>query len=360
MTTPIEKLDKNFVPAQVADGTQWFDVTQLGLEGKGWDDTETYFDRLPAKAKALVRDHVWTLSQCSAGMAVRFVTDATTISAKWKLRTGQLAMNHMPATGVSGLDLYAKDKGKWLWAGVGIPSGPENSAQLAAGLLPGPGAGGKREFLLYLPLYNGVTSMQIGIPEGTTLARAPRRPAKKQRGVLVYGTSIVQGGCACRAGMGYPEIMGRALDCHTINLGFSGNGPMELEIARLIAELDPAVYVIDCLPNMGAPAVTERAEPFVDILRKARPKTPIVLVESIMYQREPLQPRDKSGSAPKNANLKAAYLRMLKAGVKGLTYLKGDKLLGNDTLGTVDGCHPTDVGFLRMAQIIGAAVKKVM
>jgi len=81
------------------------------------------------------------------------------------------------------------------------------------------------------------------------------------------------------AGMAYPAILGRRLDRPTLNLGFSGNGTMDLEVAALLAELDAAVYVIDCLPNMNASAVAERTEPMVRRLRSARPKAPIVLVE---------------------------------------------------------------------------------
>ncbi|MCE9591350.1 MAG: SGNH/GDSL hydrolase family protein [Planctomycetes bacterium] len=355
MATSIEKLDKNFAPAQVADGQSWYDTRTLGLEGRGWTDTETDFDRLPLRAKAVVRPPVWELSQHSAGISVRFVTDAPSISAKWKLRSANLAMNHMPATGVSGLDLYAKVKGKWVWAGVGVPQGQESTAQLVGALLPG-----KREYLLNLPLYNGVESLSIGIPSESKMLPAPRRKGKRGQGVVVYGTSIVQGGCACRAGMGYPEIMGRALDCHVINQGYSGNGPMELEMAPFLAELDPAVFVIDSLPNMNQQMTKERPIPFVQIIRKARPRTPIVLVESITVQRYPVQVNKNTDAQIKNANLAAAFRSLVKSGVKGLHYVKGHQLLGPDNLGTVDSVHPTDVGFMRMAAVIGKTAKPLL
>ena len=102
--------------------TQWHDIRDFGVEGRPFDDTEVYYDRLPARAKKLVRGAVWSLSRDSAGMAVRFVTDATTIKARWELKDAGLAMDHMPATGVSGLDLYVKgEDGKWRWLGVGRP-----------------------------------------------------------------------------------------------------------------------------------------------------------------------------------------------------------------------------------------------
>ena len=115
---------------------------------------------------------------------------------------------------------------------------------LVKGLKPG-----RREYVLYLPLYNGVQEVKIGVPEGATLEVAGPRPVGTKP-IVFYGTSILQGGCASRPGMAYPAILGRRLDWPTINLGFSGNALSEPEVAQLLAELDPAVYVLDPLPNM--------------------------------------------------------------------------------------------------------------
>ena len=194
-----------------------------------------------------MRKPVWNLTRDSTGLCVRFVTDSPTIEARWTLNKALLAMPHMPATGVSGLDLYAKaDDGKWRWLAVGQPKvSPTNSVRLVTGLPKGP-----REYLLYLPLYNGVSSVEIGIPKDRQIAKAEPRPEALRKPIVFYGTSITQGGCASRPGMVHTAILGRQLNRPVINLGFSGNGKMEPELADLLAELDPAVYVLDCLPNM--------------------------------------------------------------------------------------------------------------
>ncbi len=357
-TSTIDKLDKNFVPLEVADGVRWYDIRALGVEGRGWNDTEEFYDRLPARAKAIVRPPVWELSHHSAGINVRFVTNATAISARWTLRSENYAMPHMPATGVSGLDLYGRKSGRWLWAGTGIPGASLTNKVTINGSLDG-----SREYQLFLPLYNGVTSVAIGIPEGATIKRAKPRSGKKGRGFVVYGTSIVHGGCASRSGMGYPEIMSRDLDCNSINLGFSGNGPMDLEMAPFLGELNPAVFVLDGLPNMSPEQVSQRTEPFVKTLRTARPRTPIVLVENIIYQSQPFQKPGANIRTDKNARLREAFRHLLKVGVKDLFYVKGDTLLGDverDNFGTVDGVHPTDLGFLRMAKVIGKTVRRFL
>ena len=322
----------------------YYDALDIGVEGKGWTDTGRPYDRLPAKAEGVVRQPVWDLSHHSAGLCVRFVTDATTIHARWKVSSAGLAMDHMPATGMSGLDLYARGEDGWHWVGVGRPTAQENSAQLVTGLDAGP-----REFRLYLPLYNGTESLEIGIPEGDRIAPAPAYPEERAKPICFWGTSIVQGGCASRTGMAYPAIFGRWLDRPTINLGFSGNGQSEPEMAELLAELDVAAFVLDCLPNLTAEQTAERTGPAVRILREARPDTPIVLVENITYQQSPLVGWARESGDAKNAALRAVYEELIAQGIHGLIYVPGGPLLGDDGEGTVDGTHPTDLGFLRMA-----------
>ncbi|MDP6505660.1 MAG: SGNH/GDSL hydrolase family protein, partial [Planctomycetota bacterium] len=339
-------------------GLHWYDSRAFGIEGQGWSDTQRTYARYPAKAEGVVRDPVWELAQHSAGLCVRFVTSARAISARWQLWNENLAMAHMPATGVSGLDLYIKDPSRprgrqYHWIGFGTPDRfPDNEAELVGGL-----GGEAHEFILYLPLYNGVERVEIGIDEESTIDKAPARTTKP---IVMYGTSILHGGCASRPGMSYPAIIGRAIDQPIINLGFSGNGQAEPEVAELLTELDPSVYVLDYCPNVGPAQIRERTEPFVEILRNAHPETPIVLVENITYQKHLYVESARSGTEEKNAELRAAFDRLREAGVKHLLYVPGDKLLGDDGEGTVDGVHPTDVGFMRMAETVGPVVEALL
>lgn len=333
----------------------FYDVRLLGVEGQGWKDVKAPFDRLPARAEGKVRDAVWNLSRHSAGLCVRFITDAPTLQARWTLTSANLAMPHMPATGVSGLDLYVRTDKGWHWLGVGQPRQQTNTAALVSGL-----PNGQREFLLYLPLYNGVSSVEVGVPAGTKLLRAPVRPEGRDRPIVFYGTSITQGGCASRPGMVHTAILGRRLDVPVINLGFSGNGRMEPEVTALLAELDPAVYVIDCLPNMSAKDVEERTEPLVRTLRKAKPKTPIVLVEDRTYANSPLLPAQQKRNDDSRRSLEKAFARLKADGISDLHYIHGDGLLGADGEATVDSSHPTDLGFLRQADAFEVHLKPIL
>jgi len=354
-----EPIDPKLATTSEGDARLWYDISQLELEGKGWDDTTHPYDRLPARAEGKVTDGVWHLSRNSAGMAVRFVTDSTSIGARWKLRSSSLAMNHMPATGVSGLDLYIRTEDPdqlWHWVGVGRPEKfPDNEKPLVSGVPEG-----QHEYLLYLPLYNGVESLQIGIEADATLFRPAPRPDTRAKPVVVYGTSITQGGCASRPGMAYPAIVGRWLDRPTINLGFSGNGKMEIEMAEFLGELDASAYVLDCLPNMSPELVTERVGPFVRLLREKRPDTPIVLVENIRYQAGAILPATKRGYMAKNEALRAVHGELVADGIGGLHYVPGDDLLGHDGEATVDGTHATDVGFLRMSEVLTPVLRSIL
>ncbi|MEO5804440.1 MAG: SGNH/GDSL hydrolase family protein [Verrucomicrobiota bacterium] len=330
--------------AQPSNGPvlQWRGAQQLAIEGKGWNDTKEFFDRLPARAETIVRPAVWNLSRDSAGICVRFTTDATAISVRWKLRKESLSMPHMAASGVSGVDLYVKEKKHWHWLAAGRPDKTNVNEKIIVKDLTSK----EREYILYFPLYNGLLDLEIGVPMDAKMVAAPVR---KQKPIVFYGTSILQGACASRPGMAYPAILGRRLDWPTINLGFSGNGKSEPEMANLIAELDAAVFVLDSLPNLPPEQVSERVEPFIKILRAAHPTTPIVLVEHIKYPDgilvEPRRRKYEEG----NPQLRKIFRRLVKSGDKNLHYISAKKLIGNDGEATVDGTHPTDLGFLRMA-----------
>ncbi|MFM9965763.1 MAG: SGNH/GDSL hydrolase family protein [Planctomycetaceae bacterium] len=344
--------------------TRWFDLKVLEVEGQAWRETKAPFDRLPAKAEKKVRDAVWGLSRQSAGLCARFETSASSIKAKWTLTSANLAMPHMPATGVSGLDLYVKSEdGLWHWLANGRPTAQTNEVTLAANLPPLKKPTDTREFLLYLPLYNGVSSVEIGLPLSAQLSKA--EPYKNEDGslrkpIVFYGTSITQGGCASRPGMVHSAILQRRLDHPVVNLGFSGNGKMEMDVVELMAEIDASCFVIDCLPNLEPKEVAERTEPLVRKLREARPKTPILLVEDRSYSDAFLVTSKRERNEHSRHALHSAHARLAGDGVEGLFYLDGDFLLGADNEGTVDSSHPTDLGFFRQADAFEQVLRPIL
>lgn len=318
----------------------WYNASLLGIEGKGWEETESNYDRLPLKAKGMVRKPVWGHSHSSAGILIRFRTDAKAIQVRWTLTKKSLAMPHMPATGVSGIDLYARDQASRLrFCGNGLPTGVTNEASFS---LPE-----SKEYVLYLPLYNGVKLLEIGVPKEKSLSKLP----SPSLSIVFYGTSITQGACASRPGMAATSIVSRELGVTVINLGFSGNGKMEKEMAELLSELDPAIYVLDCLWNMTPQEVSERVEPYITRLRETRPTTPIILAEDSSFRNLP----SKKGDI-----LRKIFAKLTKKGDKNLYLLPNKLMLGEDSDGTVDGLHPNDLGMTRQAAVFMTFIEPIL
>ena len=311
----------------------WYDARYLTIEGKGWEDTQRFYERLPARAENMVPEAVWNLSKHTAGICVRFMTDSKSVGAIWD---GGGAMYHMASTANSGLDLYEQKQGKWKFVGV---SRPKETRSLSVMRKNGPGE--MTHYLLYLPLYNDVTELMIGVDPNASLLPAPERNRGDNLPIVFYGTSITQGGCAARCGMCHAALLGRWLDREVINLGFSGAGKMEPELAELVSELDACVYVFECLPNMTTEMVKERVEPFIKFVRGEHPATPILLVENPI----------NAATNPGNAELRKIYAKLLSEGVAELYYLKGEPQWAAPENETVDGSHPTDLGFYRMASV---------
>ena len=329
----------------------WTDIRNLQIEGQGWTDMKSPFDRLPASAEGVVRDVVWDLSRHSAGICVKFRTEAPTIWARWTLTSDRLAMSHMPATACSGLDLYIDTPDGSRWAGVGRPEPtPDVEAVLVKDM-----EDGEKPCTVYLPLYNGVTSVEIGVPEGCRMEAMERD--SDRRTIVFYGTSITHGAAASRAGTNHVARVGRDLDCETINLGFSGNGKMELEVATFLAQLDPHLFVVDCLPNMVADEIQGRASHLVRTIRDARPGTPILLVEDRTYGDAQFVMSRRRRNENSREAFKKVYGQLQSDGLEGIYYMEGANLLGEDD--TVDGSHPTDLGFRRQADRFVERIREI-
>lgn len=340
-------------PTVPADA-QWQDVTTWGVEGRGWGDQERkrWFDRFPAKAEKTVTPAVWSLSRDSAGMMVRFKTDAKAIYCRYDLAKANLALPAMPATGVSGLDLYARDdKGQWRWVACPKPAAQHVEAVLISDLAPG-----EHEFAAYLPLYNGIEKLEIGVPAGAKFeGLAPR-----EKPIVFYGTSITHGANASRPGMVHTAILGRRLDRPVINIGFSGNGRMDAAVGDLINELDAAAIVIDCCPNMGPADVTAKCVPLVKQLRSKHATTPIILVEDRRFTNSWITPAKAKFHDDNHAALKAAYEQLKAENVANLSYISGDALYGTDAEGANDASHATDLGFMRQADVFEPVLRAAL
>ena len=340
------KIFRNYNPAQ--------DPAQV-ITGQAWpDEVADYYDRLPIRAEKFVRKPVWDLSKNSAGLQLQFISDASEIIVKYTV-SGALNMPHMPSTGVSGVDLYAKDaKGNWVWAGPKF-SFKDTIVYRYTNLSPE-----KRTYTLYLPLYNSVKWMQISVPEESSFVPLP---ANTKKPVVIYGTSIAQGGCASRPGMAWTNILSRHIEHPVINLAFSGNGRMETELVDLLAEVDASLFVIDCLPNMTSGYIPSRGlkNRIVNtfkILRSKRPFTPILFTEHDGYSDGAINPVRKKSYTDANKALDEIIDSLKKSGAVNL-YLLRKEAIGQNIETMVDGSHPNDLGMVNYANAYQKKLKEI-
>ena len=336
----------NILYSSEFDGIQYFGEDSFLLEGTDIPDSlkDSKYDRLPISYKDLVREPVWNLSKNSAGLSIRFLSNSSVITAKWEL-LNNFSMDHMPDTGIKGIDLYFKNNNKWQYVNTGRPAGFNNEYRLIDNM-----DNELREYKIFLPLYDGIKNIEIGI-DSSSFIQKPKKNEKKP--IIFYGTSITQGACASRPGMAHTNIISRKLDRNVINFGFSGNGRMEQPISKLISESDPAFYVIECMPNMYPPdLVTRNTIPLVNEIRSKNPNTPIILVDLFTSPIIALDKNAVNGTNEMNNALKNEYKKMVDNGYENIIYLDSEKALGNDFEGTVDAVHFTDLGFIRYSTFL--------
>ncbi|HEX9502982.1 MAG TPA: SGNH/GDSL hydrolase family protein [Patescibacteria group bacterium] len=353
--------------AQVQVEYNWWDPTANSfpvIDGQAWPgEVQAPYDRFPARAEKTLNPDVWDLSHNSAGLYIKFKTNAEDLVVRYVLK-GNRTLPHMPTTGVSGVDLYAIDlHGNWVWAPGRFTFGDTVEYRFPS-LKVGEGAPEKDfEYRLYLPLYNGVQWLRIGTPKGRKFNPMPLSPEKP---VVVYGTSIAQGGCTSRPGLAWTSILQRKLDLPLYNFGFSGKGKLESSVIDLITEIDAKLYVLDCLPNMtpsggfSAEEVEKRVVAAVKEIRLKRPSTPILLVEHSGGRTDRIIDTSiYNNFSTVNKTSRKVFARLMAEGIKGLYTLSSDEIgLGIDA--TVDGVHPNDFGMIQYADAYEKKIRFIL
>ena len=362
--------------AQSVKSLKYFGPANFTIINRAFDDTPDPYSRLPKAlqpadslkdaADSLMKD-VWDLGLNSAGIAVRFSSNAHAIGFKWLLKNN-FHMVHMAGTGIRGIDLYTYDAStrNWRFIGTSQPfsadeitdpaTGTVNEKKMAS-LAVRHMHGDVREYLAYLPLYDGVDSLEIGVdsiaevttPVSELMTKEDKSDLKHHKPLVFYGTSITQGGCVSRPGMAYPAIIGRRVGCESYNLGFSGNGKMNLELLPELTKIDAQAFVIDCLPNCDPDIINARGHEFISTIAKAHPNMPVYMVEHIQFPKALVDIRTDSLIVADNKLWDALYKQFRKEGLNNIRYISNRQLIGSDGEATVDGIHLTDLGATRMA-----------
>ncbi|MDQ0888360.1 hypothetical protein QFZ81_003448 [Paenibacillus sp. V4I9] len=354
------QLDANMRIQQSGDNHfNWYSPLEkpFHIAGFGWLYEEKLYRRLPTKPDWKLSEAVDQLANCTAGGQIRFETYATSLSVKVKL-TGTANMYHMTATGQCGFDCYIGGPGEQLYYGTTVY---DHTLSEYEAVFFKDMARESRIITLNFPLYQGVEEVWIGLDREAQIAPPP---AYENSGkIIVYGTSITQGGCAARPGMAYTNILSRRINREFLNLGFSGNGKGEPELAQILSNIsDPACLILDYEANCVSTELLQRTLPeFIQIYRDKHPLTPILVISSITYAKEKFHDQ----MAQDRANRKQVQLRTVEQrrelGDANIYFYDGSNLLGEDAHEcTVDGVHPTDLGFLRMANGLTPVLQKIL
>ena len=328
------------------------------VRGQAWQNElkGTYY-RMPDRAQKTIRKAVWDLSRHSAGMSIAFRSDAPQIKIRYQV-SGSFNMPHMPSTGVSGVDMYATDiHGELLWCSARYAF-RDTVTYTYNKLSYGQSASKGYEYEVYLPLYNDVKWLEVGVQEGYKLEFLP---ASQEKPIVLYGTSIAQGACASRPGMAFGNVIGRKLGHPVVNLGFSGNGQMEPEVFDLLAEIDAQLFILDNMPNMGgdrAPKIYDRT---INGVHKIREKTnaPILFVEHYANSHNGTSIEEEESYKKLNLSFRKAYRALQQEGIQNLHFLSEEELgLSQDC--SVEGWHPNDLGMQVYADAYIPKIKNIL
>lgn len=344
-----------FILPAAADGgsgapeIEWTDGKCLPIEGRAFDLTRNYYDRLPAEAEGRVTGEVWYLQSHTSGFLFRLRTDSPKVWIEWDLiGRDALATGYQPSVGKSGFDFYQRGKDGRLRFRKSFPPSAQTGNRGEVDNAPG------QECVINFPLYNGVKSCRIGVVKGSKLESVPQT----SKPIVFYGVSTTQGAVASRPGMSFPAIIGRRLGRPVVNLGFAGAGKMEMEMCDYVSRIDASLYVLDTPGNMSLELMKERYEKFVRELHRRRPDVPIVLSGERIYSSDG-EPAVKSKFV---AELVAKLESEKDAGWK-LAHVRSEDMFPKEvdetSVDSPDG-HPGDLGMMELADAFQAKIAPLL
>ena len=353
----ITKIDENFAVGKFKDdgNTRYYAIpcAPFDLYGVFYEKETERFVRMPSEIADKVSEGVAVLNSHTAGGRVRFSTDSRTV-ALIVTYASLTEMNHMPLTGSSGFVLLEETENGYKHVHTFAPehtaAGKENGFGFSQAFAAGDGT--MKNYIMFFPLYNDVKSLTIGLDRTAAVAHGGKYKSVKP--ILYYGSSITQGGCASRPDNSYQAVISKRNGIDFINLGFSGSGRAEPIMREYLSGIDCSVFVCDYDHNAPDSAYLDKTHyALYETFRKKRPETPIVFISKTDTE------HDKDCKKRRGV-IKKTYLRAIAEGDKNVYFIDGGTFFGKERNAcTVDGCHPNDLGFIRMANKIGAVLDKI-
>lgn len=315
------------------------------------DPSVVPFRRLPAALADNVNYQVSILSTNTSGARVRFRTNSEYVAIKAVMPT-ITHFPHMPFTGSSGFDLYLYKNGEQKYFKTFVPpinmeGGYESVAHF--------GNRDEKDIVINFPLYNDLSELYIGLQEDATVAEGSEY--RFQKPILYYGSSITQGGCASRPGNCYQSIISRRFDVDFLNFGYSSGGCGEENMLEYLAQLDTGIFVMDYDYNTYSQEHLALSHPrALEIIRKYKPELPVIMIT------KPDIRLDNEDDIKRRDIIFSTYSNALAAGDRNVYFIDGYSLFSGESRDscTVDGAHPNDLGFWRMANVIGDVISHIL
>lgn len=353
----LEEIDPNFKLSTVTEAdVEWLDLSRRTdlVFGVYYSREDGKFRRLPKKiaeqANVAVREHAVSL----AGGRIRFRTNSPYVAISC-LTPFHDIMPHITVLSQFGFALRENgDYRKLISPSYGEIVNARDGIVSFDGIYYTSKKGETNEYEIYMPLYGGANRILLGVRENSVVqAVSPRIHSKP---VVFYGSSITQGGCASRPDNDYASVVCRWLDAEYLNFGFSGGAKGESAIADHLAAQNASVFVLDYDHNApDATYLKETHYPLFQRIREKHPNTPV------LFMTKPDCDYDLNAQE-RAAVVRATYQKAMEAGDKNVAFIDGKLLFGEEdrSVCTVDGVHPNDVGFYRMAKVVYPVLKKLL
>lgn len=331
---------------------KWYSCTEppLSVHGLLGPYREGRFWRLPEDVIDTVSPEVSLIARRSSGGRVRFQTDSRTVTLRMRLKTLEVAPC-MALCAAAGADVFLGRGMESRFVAYVAPETYENKCAETTFEK----SNVMEQVTINLPRNEQLAGLEVGVEEDAQVL-APL-PYTYETPVLFYGSSITEGGAAARPGTAYTSRVCRWLDTDYINLGFARAAKGEEAMARFIAGQRMSVFVFDYDYNAPSPeALAETHGPFFRIVRDFQPDLPVVMLSRPNFY------KNAEDASRRREVILGTYNGALAQGDKNVYFIDGETLLAGvePQNCTVDGIHPTDDGFMRMANRVYPLLKGLL
>ena len=343
----LEKLDKNYAQQEI--GGEIFDEYKIPCQpftifGATYHENEG-FHKMPLDYVKTLRYGLYWASRMTTGVRITFSTDANKVKIKAKyfdfvkvVKSNMLANNGFYICEVmpDGEERYARSF---------IPPYYTKDSQFDESdtfILEGVLRGGKRNYVLYLPTYSGVTEMSIMFNQGAKVEKF--NPYNNLKPILFYGNSITQGACATRPDNNFACLICKKTKTDIINFSLSGGAKGEQEVVDYLKMVDCSVFICDYDANApDADHLRKTHLPLYKQFREVHPNTPIIFLTMSPYFMDNYW---KNGArAQRDEAIFETYKYAIEKGDKNVYLIKGKEMIPREIreLAFVD-VHPNDIG----------------